>query len=64
MRAGGDKCGGKPPGGDGEDCVEHGVYWMRRVMLHAKVDALAGEDGLFPCWRYAGRTCSPSKLRR
>jgi hypothetical protein len=25
MRAGGDKSGGKPPGGDGEDCVEHGV---------------------------------------
>ena len=41
---GGDKGGDKPSGGDGEDGVEHGVYRMRGVMLHAKVSALAGEE--------------------
>ena len=64
MRAGRDKSGDKPAGRDGEDYVEHGVYGMRRVMLHAKVGALAGEDGLLPCRRYAGRARPPSKLRR
>jgi hypothetical protein len=64
MCAGRLKSGDKPPGRDGEHCVEHGVYGMRRVMLHAKVGALAGEDRFLPCRRYAGRARPPSKLRR
>jgi hypothetical protein len=54
MRARGDKSSDKPPGRDGEDGVEHGVHGMRRVMLHAKVGAPAGEHGFLPCRRYAG----------
>ena len=64
MRAGRHKGGDKPPGGDGEDGVKHRVYGMRRVTFHAKVGALAGEDGFLPCRRYAGRARPPSKFGR
>jgi hypothetical protein len=64
MRTRRNENGGKPPGCDGEDRVEHGVYGMSRVTLHVKVGALAGEDRFLPCRRYAGRGRPPSKLGR
>jgi len=64
MSAGRLKCGDKPSGGDRKDGVEHGVYGMRRVALHAKVGALASEHGFFPGRRHAGRAGAPLKLGR
>ena len=64
MSAGRLKGGDEPPGCDGKDGVEHGVYWMRRVPLHAKVGALAGEHGFFPGRRHAGRAGAPLKPHR
>ena len=64
MSAGRLKSGDEPSGRDGKDGVEHGVYGMRRVPLHAKVGALAGEHGFLPCRRHAGRAGPPLKLGR
>jgi len=59
MSSGRFKGGGEPPGRDGKDGVEHSVYGMRRVPLHAKVGALAGEHGFFPSGQHAGRANAP-----
>ena len=64
MSAGRLKGGDEPPGCDGKDGVEHSVYGMRRVPLHAKVGAQAGEHGFFPCRRHAGRAGAPLELGR
>jgi hypothetical protein len=58
------KSGGEASGRDRKDGVEHGVYGMRRVALHSKVGALAGEHWFFPCRRHAGRAGAPMELGR